>query len=247
MEGRRGGRETVINCPLHAPRPGNEPAAQACALTGNWTTDLLLCRRGGPTTWATLITVGQLLFKNFSVYFLFVIITCMLSQKGWHLISFLHLALRGSAKCRSDFQEPLFIPLPLSQVVLEVSIPLLLPSHKWSGCRDCQICGTWSTDSFSFSFKKIFISNYLNQTEHSVGQWDLKCSWSTDSWAMCFPHSPPNCAAACLCRPCWMRMTWKSLWTSWKLWRLWCPVRPARRSRGMPSTGLSLLSRPLEV
>ena len=36
-------REALISCLLHAPQPGTKPTTQACALTGNWTGDLLVC------------------------------------------------------------------------------------------------------------------------------------------------------------------------------------------------------------
>ena len=43
--GRKRGRETsVCGCLLHTPPLGTWPAAQACALTGNQTSDPLLCR-----------------------------------------------------------------------------------------------------------------------------------------------------------------------------------------------------------
>ena len=35
--------ERLIGCLLHTPWPGTEPATQACAMTGNWTSDLYLC------------------------------------------------------------------------------------------------------------------------------------------------------------------------------------------------------------
>ena len=37
-------RETSINYLLYVPQPGTEPTTQACGLTGNRTSDLLLCR-----------------------------------------------------------------------------------------------------------------------------------------------------------------------------------------------------------
>ena len=37
-------RETSISCLLYTPRPGTKLAIQPCALTGNWTCNLLLCR-----------------------------------------------------------------------------------------------------------------------------------------------------------------------------------------------------------
>ena len=37
-------RETPISCLSYAPHLGTEPATQACALTGNQTSDLLLCQ-----------------------------------------------------------------------------------------------------------------------------------------------------------------------------------------------------------
>ena len=40
---RERGRETLIGCLLHTPQLGTGPATQACALTGNRTSDLLLC------------------------------------------------------------------------------------------------------------------------------------------------------------------------------------------------------------
>ena len=36
-------RETSIDCLWHAPSRGTWPSTQACALTGNWTSDLLVC------------------------------------------------------------------------------------------------------------------------------------------------------------------------------------------------------------
>ncbi|KAF6090917.1 hypothetical protein HJG60_012262 [Phyllostomus discolor] len=42
--GRKRGRKTSINCLSHTPQLGMEPATQACALTGNQTSDLSLCR-----------------------------------------------------------------------------------------------------------------------------------------------------------------------------------------------------------
>ena len=36
-------RETLISCLLHMPQPGTKPTTQACALTGNQTSDLLVC------------------------------------------------------------------------------------------------------------------------------------------------------------------------------------------------------------
>ena len=42
-EKHRDGIETSFGCLSHAPQLGTEPAAQACALTGNRTGDFLLC------------------------------------------------------------------------------------------------------------------------------------------------------------------------------------------------------------
>ena len=41
--GRKRGRETLIGCLLYSPQPGTSPASQACALTRNWTSDIVLC------------------------------------------------------------------------------------------------------------------------------------------------------------------------------------------------------------
>ena len=40
--GRKRGRETFINCVLHAPQLGTGPSMKACILTGNQTGDLSL-------------------------------------------------------------------------------------------------------------------------------------------------------------------------------------------------------------
>ena len=37
-------RETLTGCLFHAPHPGAEPTTRACALTGNQTSDISLCR-----------------------------------------------------------------------------------------------------------------------------------------------------------------------------------------------------------
>ena len=41
-------RKTLISCLSHTPRWRTEPTTQACALTGNWTSDLVLCGKTQP-------------------------------------------------------------------------------------------------------------------------------------------------------------------------------------------------------
>ena len=43
---------------------------------------------------------GRVLCKNFDVYFLFIITTCMLSWKGWYLIATIRLVLRTKGICQ---------------------------------------------------------------------------------------------------------------------------------------------------
>ena len=42
-EGKERGRKTMISCFSQVPLAGTEPATQACALTRNWTGNLLVC------------------------------------------------------------------------------------------------------------------------------------------------------------------------------------------------------------
>ena len=60
-EKRRCVRETLISCPSRAPHPGSECATQACALTGNRTSDLPLCG----TTLSQLSHAGHSKIKYF--------------------------------------------------------------------------------------------------------------------------------------------------------------------------------------
>ena len=66
--GREKERERNINVwlPLLHPQPGTWPATQACALTGNWTSDPLVRRPAGRPSihWATPARAKNILFWN---------------------------------------------------------------------------------------------------------------------------------------------------------------------------------------